>query len=123
MSELSLGAQQHASFRLHGGSDAFVFTNPAPPTCLFVANATMQEVADGLSFIIAEEKKKADKIAKLKAKSEDDKLSTTKRGIAFSEMKVCMSEDPLPLRKAKLEQEAAVRKAKKVLRASPRHHC
>lgn len=82
---------------------------------LDTANATMQEVADGLSFIIAEEKKKADKIAKLKAKSEDDKLSTTKRGIAFSEMKVCMSEDPLPLRKAKLEQEAAVRKAKKAL--------
>merc|ERR1712157_321849 len=43
-------------------------------------------------------------------------VGTVKRGKAFQQMKQAEGEDPLPLRKAKLEQQAKVRKAKKASR-------
>ena len=82
------------------------------------AREAMMEVKAGLAKIQAEEDKKARYIAKKKALAEDPKLSTVKRGKAFNEMKQAQGEDPLPLRKAKLEQKAAVRRAVKAVNAA-----
>merc|ERR1712210_76051 len=76
------------------------------------------EVKAGLAKIQAEEDKRARYIAKKKALAEDESLSTVKRGKAFNEMKQAQGEDPLPLRKAKLEQKAAVRRAVKAVNAA-----
>ena len=82
------------------------------------SRAAMMEVKAGLEKIQAEEEKKARYIAKKKAIAEDTNLSTVKRGKAFNEMKQAEGEDPLPLRKAKLEQKAAVRRAVKAVNAA-----
>jgi hypothetical protein len=70
-------------------------------------------VKAGMEAIKAEEEKKAKKLAKLKARSENESLGTVKMGVAFQQFKRLEGEDPLPLRKAKLEQGAKVRKMKK----------
>lgn len=49
----------------------------------------------------------------LKAKSEDAAASTVARNKAANELAQLLGEDPLPLRKAKLTQEAALRKVEK----------
>lgn len=61
----------------------------------------------------AEEKKYNDKIAKLENKLKDPKLSTVKRGSAVAKLESFKSKDPLPLRKAKITQGAALKKVKK----------
>ena len=75
----------------------------------------MQETLD---IIEAEETSKAKKLAKLKARSENEKLGQVKRGAAFQEYKKLEGEDPLPLREAKIKQSAQVRKAKKATKAA-----
>merc|ERR1712037_985939 len=75
-----------------------------------------EEVRAGLALIKKEEAKKAAKILKFKKIYEDPSTSTVKKGKAFQQMKKVEGEDPLPLRKAKLEQQAKVRKAKKASR-------
>ena len=82
------------------------------------SRAAMMEVKAGLAKIQEEEDKKARYIAKKKAIADDTNLSTVKRGKAFNEMKQAEAEDPLPLRKAKLEQKAAVRRAIKAVNAA-----
>ena len=80
---------------------------------LAAQKAAEEEVRAGLELIKKEEAKKAAKIAKFKKIVEDPDTSTVKKGKAFQQMKKVEGEDPLPLRKAKLEQQAKVRKAKK----------
>lgn len=84
---------------------------------LAAQEAAEAEVKAGLEAIQAEEAKKAARLAKLKAMSENEKFGQVKRGRAFQEFKQLEGEDPLPLRKAKIEQKAKVRKMKRLTKA------
>lgn len=61
-----------------------------------------------------EEKAYNDKIETLTAKSQDPNLSTVKRGSFVNQLAQLKAEDPLPLRKAKVTQKAALKKQKKI---------
>jgi len=116
-------ALNKANAALEQANDAMVASKKAADECkaaqdaaeeaLAAQKAAEEEVRAGLAKIQAEEAKKAAKIAKYKKIAEDDSLGTVKRGKAFQQMKKVEGEDPLPLRKAKLEQQAKVRKAKR----------
>jgi len=56
------------------------------------------------------EQEMKDKMAKLEAVLSDMSISTVKRGKSANELEQLRGEDPLPLRKAKITQEAALRK-------------
>merc|ERR1712038_389777 len=72
-----------------------------------------EELEAAMKALEAEEKSFNDKVAKLEKKVENKRLSATKIGIARSELEQLKSQDPLPLRKAKLTTKAATKKAKK----------
>jgi len=59
-----------------------------------------------------------DKINDLTKKSTDTSLSTVQKNKAANELQQLKGEDPLPLRKAKINQEATVRKCEKASKAS-----
>jgi len=58
------------------------------------------------------------KINELKSKAEDAALSTVAKSKAANELATLKQEDPLPLRKAKVTQEAALRKVEKERKAA-----
>lgn len=59
------------------------------------------------------EQEMQDKMAKLEATMNDMSLGTVKRGRSANELEQLRGEDPLPLRKAKITQQAALRKVTK----------
>jgi len=61
-----------------------------------------------------QEKERADKIASCDKVAKDESISAVKRGKAVSEREALLAEDPMPLRKAKILQAAAVKKVTKV---------
>merc|ERR1712137_1078785 len=63
-----------------------------------------KEVQAVVDEIETQQNKRTKKIAKLKRITEDPAKGTVAKGKAFQEMKALEGEDPLPLRKAKLEQ-------------------
>ena len=71
------------------------------------------EAEKALAELQEEEEKRASEIAKQKTMSEDESLSTVKENRALAMLKILESEDPQPLRTAKITQEAAVRKVDK----------
>merc|ERR1711994_1081010 len=78
------------------------------------ADAVKAEVKAGAEALEAQEKAYNDKIAELEAKTNDSSLSTVKRGSFVAKLAALRSEDPLPLRKAKITQNAALKKQKKI---------
>jgi len=58
------------------------------------------------------------KVSTLEAKSQDSSLSTVQKSKAVNELAQLKGEDPLPLRKAKITQEAALRKVEKERKAA-----
>jgi len=58
------------------------------------------------------------KSSELKAKTEDESLGVVNRNKAKNELSQHLASDPLPLRKAKISQEAAVKKQEKATQAS-----
>jgi len=64
------------------------------------------------------EQEKQDKIKDLEAKIADDNLGIVKRNRAKAELAQVQQEDSLPLRKAKISQEAAVRRLNKALKTA-----
>lgn len=79
------------------------------------AEAEAQAAADALE---AQEKKYNDKVAKLEKQSADTNLGNVKRNSAKNRLAQMKSEDPLPLRKAKITQNAALKKVKKARKKS-----
>lgn len=75
-------------------------------------------VQETMDFIQSQEDAKEKKLAKLKARSENDSLGVVKKGKAFQEYKKLEGEDPMPLQEAKIKQGAQVRKAKKATKAA-----
>eukprot|EP01111_Echinosteliopsis_oligospora_P018980 TRINITY_DN896_c0_g1_i1.p1 TRINITY_DN896_c0_g1~~TRINITY_DN896_c0_g1_i1.p1 ORF type:complete len:327 (+),score=129.98 TRINITY_DN896_c0_g1_i1:205-1185(+) len=78
------------------------------------AEAELRTAVDSLS---AEEKARADKIADLEQKSTTGSSQVAKSKAA-AELAQAKQEDPLPLRKAKLTQEAALKKVEKERKAA-----
>jgi len=82
--------------------------------------ARLQETLKELQAAVDELKKQEDaynnKINELNAKANDPNATTVNRNKAANELAQVKSEDPLPLRKAKITQEAAVRKVEKEMK-------
>jgi len=77
---------------------------------LRVLEAELQVAVDA---VLAEEKKIADKIAELEGIVNDPGSGAVKKNKAKNEIAQVKSEDPLPLRKAKITQEAALKRAER----------
>lgn len=77
------------------------------------ATAAANELKAAVEALEAKEKEQADKIAKLTKKSEDSSLSTVKRNSAINKLAQAKAEDSMPLRKAKITQNAALKRSKK----------
>merc|ERR1712137_738601 len=75
------------------------------------AKAAQQELEAALQELHAQEKAYNDKKAELQRKSEEG--GVVSRNKAANELAQLLAEDPLPLRRAKITQEAAVKKAEK----------
>jgi len=75
------------------------------------AEAAQQELEAALQELHAQEKAYNDKKAELQKKSEEG--GVVSRNKAANELAQLLAEDPLPLRRAKITQEAAVKKAEK----------
>jgi len=80
------------------------------------AKAAQQELEQALAALQAEEKAYNDKKEELKRKSEEG--GVVSRNKAANELAQLLSEDPLPLRRAKITQEAAVKKAERATNAA-----
>jgi len=82
-----------------------------------VALREAEQAEEELKIALAELKAQEDafnsKTNDLKRKSEDESISVVARNKAKNELAQHLSSDPLPLRKAKITQEAAVKKAEK----------
>jgi DNA repair exonuclease SbcCD ATPase subunit len=82
------------------------------------AKAAQQELEAALAELKAQEDAFNNKTAELTRKSEDESVSMVNRNKAKAELAQHLASDPLPLRKAKINQEAAVRKAEKATKAA-----
>ena len=69
-----------------------------------------------LRVVEAQESQYKQALDLLEGKSNDESLSTVKRNTAKAELAAMKAEDPLPLRKAKIGQEASVRRMNKALK-------
>jgi DNA repair exonuclease SbcCD ATPase subunit len=76
------------------------------------------ELKQAVDDLHAQEQALADKIAALQAKIDDPKSGTVAKNRSKNEIEQIKSEDPLPLRKAKITQQAALKKAEKALAAA-----
>jgi len=74
------------------------------------AEAELQAAVDEITGL---EQAKATKIANAQAIIDDPKVSAMKKGVAVQERDSTLAEDPLPLRKAKITQQAALKKVEK----------
>jgi hypothetical protein len=82
-----------------------------------IAEAPLKKANEELGVVVAEiaalEKAKADKLADLNTIINDTSVGTVKKGKAVQEKSQIEAEDPLPLRKAKITQEAALKRVEK----------
>ncbi|MES1910010.1 MAG: hypothetical protein MHM6MM_002678 [Cercozoa sp. M6MM] len=79
-----------------------------------VAKAAEAEVQQAVDALKAEEDAYNGKIAELEAKSTDSSIGIVTRNRAAAELAQVKSEDPLPLRRAKITQESALKRQRKV---------
>jgi len=82
------------------------------------ARQAQEELNVALGELKAQEHAFESKTNDLKRKSEDEGISVVGRNKAKNELAQHLSSDPLPLRKAKITQEAAVKKAEKATAAA-----
>jgi len=82
------------------------------------AQRAQVELEAALAELKAQEDAFNSKTNDLKRKSEDESTSVVNRNKAKNELAQHLSSDPLPLRKAKITQEAAVKKAEKATAAA-----
>jgi len=80
--------------------------------------AAKAELEVALAELKAQEDAFNNKTTELKAKSEDESVGQVTRNKAKAELAQHLSSDPLPLRRAKITQEAAVKKAERAAKAA-----
>jgi DNA repair exonuclease SbcCD ATPase subunit len=98
-------AEKDAEAAVHAAQDA-----------VKAAEDAVNEQKAAAAELDAQEKAYKDKIAQLEKKSEEG--GVVSRNKAKAELEQVKAEDPLPLRKAKLNQQAAVRKSEKAQKAA-----
>jgi len=76
------------------------------------------ESKDALAELTSQEMSFANQKADLKRKSENESAGQVSRNKAANELQQLLTKDPLPLARAKLNQEAAVRKAERARKAA-----
>jgi len=82
------------------------------------AKAAQAELEAALHELKTQEDAYNNKTSDLKRKSEDESSTVVARNKAKNELAQHLGEDPLPLRRAKINQEAAVRKAERATKAA-----
>jgi len=87
-------------------------------TALAAAQAAENENKAALDELRAQEKAFEDKKASLEKIKNDMSIGVVKRNKAANELDQMLSEDPLPLRKAKINQAAAVKKCERATKAA-----
>lgn len=102
-------AKAHADSEAEKAAQALAAAQAAENT-VRAAEAELQAAIDEISNL---EKTKANKVAAAQAIIDDPKTSAMKRGVAVQERDSTLAEDPLPLRKAKITQQAALKKVEK----------
>jgi len=85
---------------------------------LWASEAAKEELAAAVAELESQEKALADKKAGYQSKIDDPNLSAMKKGTAKNELAQLESEDPLPLRKAKITQGAALKKAERAAKVA-----
>jgi len=85
---------------------------------LAAAQAAENENKAALDELRAQEKAFEDKKAALEKTKNDTSIGIVKRNSAANQLDQMLSEDPLPLRKAKINQAAAVKKCEKATKAA-----
>jgi len=85
---------------------------------LAAAQAAENENKAALDELRAQEKAFEDKKAALERTKNDTSIGIVKRNSAANQLDQMLSEDPLPLRKAKINQAAAVKKCEKATKAA-----
>lgn len=78
-----------------------------------VAELAKEELAKAVAALEAEEAALAAELARLELLAVDQTVGPVKRGMAANKLAALKDEDPLPLRRAKLTAEAALRKVQK----------
>ena len=71
---------------------------------------------ESLAKVLALEQERNDKLAALEKTATDDNLGLVKRNRAKAELEQVKQEDPLPLRRAKISQEATIRRLNKAVK-------
>jgi len=87
-------------------------------TALAAAVAAENENKAALDELRAQEKAFEDKKAALEKTKNDTSIGIVKRNSAANQLDQMLSEDPLPLRKAKINQAAAVKKSERATKAA-----
>jgi len=87
-------------------------------TALAAAVAAENENKAALEELRAQEKAFEDKKAALEKTKNDPSIGIVKRNSAANQLDQMLSEDPLPLRKAKINQSAAVKKSERATKAA-----
>jgi len=87
-------------------------------TALAAAQAAENENKAALEELRAQEKAFEDKKAALEKTKNDTSIGIVKRNSAANQLDQMLSEDPLPLRKAKINQAAAVKKSERATKAA-----
>jgi len=87
-------------------------------TALSAAVAAENENKAALEELRAQEKAFEDKKAALEKTKNDTSIGIVKRNSAANQLDQMLSEDPLPLRKAKINQAAAVKKSERATKAA-----
>jgi len=82
------------------------------------AKQAHQELTAALAELKAQEDAFNNKTNELKAKSEDESIGLVSRNKSKNELSQHLGSDPLPLRRAKITQEAAVKKAERATAAA-----
>jgi len=82
------------------------------------SRAAQEELQAALAELHAQEEAFNNKTAELKGKSEDESIGLVTRNKAKAELAQHLASDPLPLRRSKINQEAAVKKADKATAAA-----
>jgi len=109
-------AVDHASASLNAAvaqEQTSVDAAKAAQNALWASEAAEKELSEAVAALEAEEKALSDRKAGFQAKIDDASLSAMKKSMAVNELAQLEAEDPLPLRKAKITQGAALKRAEK----------
>jgi len=111
------GSNQEALARAQAEVDLVSKQLAVVSTKLEATRAAEAELEAAIADLKKQEEEYANKIATLEAQANDPRASTVKKSRSANELAQLKAEDPLPLRRAKITQEAAQRRVQKERKA------